>query len=93
MKTLTDFINEELALSIEAIEEAAEVQIVESETINDEKSFRAAAEAKFKDVFGDDLDEKQMNDTIDGILSDNKELVDAGDWGALIGLLNKSFTS
>ena len=32
-----------------------------------------------------------MNKTIDGILADNKDLVDADDWGALIGILNKSF--
>ena len=61
------------------------------ETITDEKSFREAAEAKFKEVFGDDLDEDKMNKTIDGLLKDNKEVVDAGDWGQLIGMLNKSF--
>jgi hypothetical protein len=26
-----------------------------------------------------------------GLLNDNKDLVEAGDWGALIGILNKSF--
>lgn len=61
------------------------------ESIKDEKSFRDYAENKFKEVFGDELDEKKMNDTIDGILKDNQDLVDAGDWGALIGILNKSF--
>lgn len=66
--------------------------LLESEnSINDEKSFRAAAEAKFKKVFGDDLDEDKMNKTIDGILKDNKDAVDAGEWGKLIGMLNKSF--
>lgn len=65
--------------------------INESESIKDEKSFRAAAEAKFKKVFGDDLDEDKMNQTIDGLLKDNKELVENGDWGELIGILNKSF--
>ena len=50
--------------------------INESESIKDEKSFRAAAEAKFKKVFGDDLDKDKMNQTIDGLLKDNKELVD-----------------
>jgi hypothetical protein len=63
------------------------------ETIKDEKSFRAAAEAKFKEVFGDDLDEDKMNETIDGLLEDNKDLVDKGEWGELIGMLNKSFAS
>lgn len=61
------------------------------ETIKDEKSFRAAAKAKFEEVFGDDLDEKQMNKTIDGLLNDNKDAVEKGDWGTLIGMLNKSF--
>ena len=76
MKSLTEFLNESI--------------IVEGK-ISDEKSFRTAAEAKFKKVFGDDLDEKKMNDTIDGLLKDNKELVDAGEWGELVGMLNKSF--
>lgn len=61
------------------------------ETIKDEKTFRDYAENKFKEVFGDELDEKKMNDTIDGLLKDNKELVDAGKWGELVGMLNKSF--
>jgi hypothetical protein len=77
MKSLRDFL-------IESINEA-------NETINDEKSFREAAEAKFKEVFGDELDEDQMNKTIDGILDDNKDAVEEGDWGKLIGILNKSF--
>lgn len=61
------------------------------ESIKDEKTFRDYAENKFKEVFGDELDEKKMNDTIDGLLKDNKELVDAGEWGELVGMLNKSF--
>ena len=48
-------------------------------------------EAKFEEVFGDDLDEKKMKETIDGILNDNQDLVDDGEWGKLIGILNKSF--
>lgn len=67
------------------------ININENETIKDEKSFRKAAEAKFKEVFGDDLDENQMKETIDGLLNDNKELVEKGEWGELIGMLNKSF--
>lgn len=63
------------------------------ESINDEKSFREAARAKFEEVFGDDLDEDQMNETIDGLLKDNKKLVDNDEWGKLIGMLNKSFGS
>lgn len=61
------------------------------ESIKDEKDFRAAAEAKFKAVFGDKLDKDKMKETIDGLLKDNKELVEAGNWGELIGMLNKSF--
>lgn len=81
MKSISEFLNECLEQN----------NIVESESIKDEKSFRAAAEAKFKEVFGDDLDEDQMNKTIDGILSKYKEDADNGDWGKLIGVLNKSF--
>jgi alanyl-tRNA synthetase len=62
-----------------------------AESIKDEKSFRDYAENKFKEVFGDKLDEKKMKETIDGILSDNKDAVEAGDWGELVGILNKSF--
>lgn len=61
------------------------------ESIKDEKSFREAARAKFEEVFGDDLDEDQMNETIDGILKKYKKDADNGDWGKLIGVLNKSF--
>ena len=78
MKNIIDFINEAL--------------LVEGE-IKSEKDFRDAAKAKFEEVFGDDLDEKEMNDTIEGILKDNAELVEKGDWGALIGILNKSFAN
>lgn len=61
------------------------------ESIKDEKSFRDYAENKFKEVFGDDLDEDQMNETIDGILKKYKADADAGDWGKVVGVLNKSF--
>lgn len=77
MKDITTFLNECLNES--------------EETIKDEKSFREAAEAKFKEVFGDDLDEDKMKETIDGLLKDNEELVKKGEWGELIGMLNKSF--
>jgi hypothetical protein len=87
MKNITDFINE--ALAIEA-NETNEQFITEGE-VKSEKDFREYAENKFKEVFGDELDEKEMNDTIDGLLKDNKELVDAGEWGELVGMLNKSF--
>lgn len=77
MKDLKDFI-------IESLNEG-------KESIKDEKSFRAAAEAKFKEVFKDDLDEDKMKKTIEGLLKDNKELVEKGEWGELIGMLNASF--
>ena len=63
------------------------------ETIKDEKSFREAARAKFEEVFGDELDEEKMKDTIDGLLKDHKDLVEKGDWAELIGILNQSFAS
>ena len=61
------------------------------ESIKDEKTFRDYAKNKFEEVFGDDLDEKKMKETIDGLLKDNKDLVDKGEWGELVGMLNKSF--
>lgn len=86
MKNISEFLNECLNTVTEP------VQVAEAEeTIKDEKSFREAARAKFEEVFGDELDEERMNETIDGLLEDNKELVEAGEWGELIGMLNKSF--
>lgn len=76
MKSITDFINESLLLEGE---------------IKSEKDFREYAENKFKEAFGDELDEDQMNETIDGLLKDNKDLVEKGEWGELVGILNKSF--
>lgn len=76
MKSITDFINEALLLEGE---------------VKSEKDFREYAENKFKETFGDKLDEDKMNKTIDGLLKDNKELVDTNEWGELVGILNKSF--
>jgi hypothetical protein len=82
MKNLVEFMNESLQ----------EVNVNESEeTIKDEKSFRDYAENKFKEVFGDELDEDEMNETIDGIIDDNQDAIEDGDWGKLVGILNKSF--
>lgn len=94
MKDLKEYITERFAAEEAAKAKQAELeQLQESEkSINDEKSFREYAEKKFKAVFGDKLDEQKMNDTIDGILKDNKEAADNGDWGKLVGLLNKSFS-
>ncbi len=79
MKDIKEWLNESLKIS-----EA-------EETIKSEQDFREAAKAKFEEVFGDELDEERMNNTIDGILDDNPELVEKGEWGKLIGMLNKSF--
>ena len=86
MKNISDFLNECLDSEVNSnnIQEA-------NDTIKDEKSFREAARAKFEEVFGDELDEDKMNKTIDGLLDDNKDLVEKGEWGELIGMLNKSF--
>ena len=97
MKNLTDYINEMLNENeanemLNATEEVkVDEAVVNEAEIKSEEDFRAAAKAKFEEAFGDDLDEDKMNKTIDGILKDNKDLVDAGDWGELIGILNKSF--
>jgi hydrogenase maturation factor HypE len=85
VKSLTDYLKESLN------DEQNTVVKENEETIKDEKSFREAARTKFEEVFGDDLDEDKMNETIDGLLEDNKELVEKGEWGELIGILNKSF--
>ena len=77
MKDITKFLFEQLNVN-----EA-------NETVKDEKSFREYAEAKLKEVHGEDYDEAKAKETIDGILEDNKELVEKGDWGALVGVLNK----
>lgn len=78
---------------MESIKNFLKSQIIaeSKETIKSEKDFKAAAEAKFKKVFGDDLDRDKMNKIIDGLLKDNKKLVEKGEWGELIGMLNKSF--
>lgn len=79
MKNLTVFIKESMNIR------------EDEESIKNEDDFRKAAKAKFEKVFGDDLDEEKMDQTIQGILDDNSELVEADEWGALIGILNKSF--
>ena len=86
MKSLSEYLNESLKLNSEIEDNSINEGKIESE-----KDFREAATAKFEKVFGDKLDEKKMNDTIDGIIKDNKELVDADKWDELIGILNKSF--
>jgi signal transduction histidine kinase len=77
MKSITDFINEAL--------------LNENESIKSEEDFKKYAKNKFEEAFGDDLDEDKMNETIDGILNDYAEDAENGDWGKLVGVLNKSF--
>ena len=77
MKNLTNYL-------YESLNEA-------EETIKSEKDFREWARAKFEEVFGDELDEDRMKKTVDGFLDDNKDLVDAGEWGELVGKFNESF--
>ena len=98
MKSLFSFISESLmegktcpGCGTFKKENEEEEQEKVSKTITDEKSFRDYAENKFKVVFGDRLDKNKMNKTLDGILSDNKEDVEKGEWGKLVGILNKSF--
>ena len=59
MKGLSEYLKE----SIEIIDKAEEV-IVNEGKISSEKDFRAAAEKKFEEVFGDELDEKKMKERI-----------------------------
>lgn len=90
MKNLVEFMNE--SLQEEAQIQSQEEQLNEGEeSIKDEESFRDYAENKFKEVFGDELDEDEMNETIDGIIEDNQDAIEDGDWGKLVGILNKSF--
>ena len=80
MKDIRIFLNEELSADRATLNEGE---------ITDEKSFRDYAENKLKKVFGDKYDEDKAKTMIDGILKDNKKLVDEGDWGAVVGVLNK----
>lgn len=89
MKNLSDFIKESILEDEEGF--MNEDLINEESEIKSEKDFREYARKKFEEVFGDELDEDKMNETIEGILKDNKEAVESGDWGELIGILNKGF--
>ena len=82
MKNLVDFLNEHL-------ESISSLQLNENETITDEKSFREYAEAKLKEIHGEDYNEEEAKEMIDGILSDYADDVEKGDWGKLVGVLNK----
>lgn len=77
MKNLTKYLYENLNES--------------EESIKSEKDFRDWAENKFKEAFGDDLDEDRMKKTIDGFLDDNKKDVENDEWGKLAGKFSASF--
>ena len=83
MTSLVEFLNENLMV------ESNKNNSVNEGKVTDEKSFREFAEAKLKEAHGDDYDEKEAKKTIDGILEDNKDLVEKKDWGALVGVLEK----
>ena len=63
----------------------------EAKSIKNEDDFKKAVRAKFKKVFGDKLDEDKMNSVIDGVLKKYKKDADEGNWGKLVGVVNKSF--
>ena len=63
----------------------------EEKSIKNEDDFKKAVRAKFKKVFGDKLDEDKMNNVIDGVLKKYKKDADDGNWGKLVGIVNKSF--
>jgi len=86
MKKLSEYINEALNASAVVIEN-------KEETIKSVDDFKEYAKKKFKEVFGEDNDEEEMNKIIDGILKDCKKEVDDKDFGKAIGLLNKSFAN
>lgn len=86
---LTERLNEERNNGGSCEEES--IASCEEESIASEEDFKAWAKAKFEEVFGDDLDEEQFKITLKGFLRDNKELVDKGEWGELVGMMNASF--
>jgi hypothetical protein len=89
-----DYNSEETLCSTDYDEEEEFDSFYESESeIKSEEDFREYAENKFETVYGDDLDEDKMDEIIEGILKDYKKEAEEGDWGTLIGVLNKSFGS
>jgi len=92
MKSIVEYLNEHMEQVDEARIAELEAKMNEaSETIKSEKDLRAAMEAKFKEVFGDDLDEEKMNKTIDGFCKDHEQEIKDGKFGELIGEFNESF--
>lgn len=87
MTSLVEFMNESYKEELN-IENVNEENVNEGE-IKDEKALREYAHTKLKKAKGDDYDESKADEMVDGVLKDNKELVDKGDWGALVGIINK----
>lgn len=75
----------------EAADDAEKEAGKAEESIKNEDDFRDYAENKFKKVFGDKVDKDKMNKVIDGILDEYADEAKAGDWGTIVGVLNKSF--
>lgn len=65
----------------------------EEDEVKSEKDFKEYAKKKFEKVYGDKLDEDKMNKVVSGILKDHKKEANEGDWGTLVGILNKSFAN
>ena len=85
IKKLSSFIKE----SFDSYKEEIEKQLNESEeSIKSEEDFKDYAKNKFKEVFGEEIDEDKMNEVIEGIIKKCD-----GDWGEAVGMLNKSFGS
>lgn len=77
MKGITEFLYE--AMNVSEAEE----------TIKNKDDFRSYAENKFKEVFGDKVNEEEMKKVIDGLIEQQEK--DNLDWGEVVGMLNKSF--
>lgn len=82
MKDIKEFLLEQLETEDYNITEA-------EESIKNADDFRSYAENKFKEVFGDELDEKEMKEVIDSLIKEQEE--NNTDWGEIVGKLNKSF--
>ena len=79
MKGITEFLYE--AMNVSEAEE----------TIKNKDDFKSYAENKFKEVFGDKVDEEEMKKVIDGLIEQQEK--DNLDWGEVVGMLNKSFAA
>ena len=75
----------------DAAEDAEDAASKAEESIKDEDDFRDYAKNKFEKVFGDNVDKDKMNKIVDGILNKYTDDVENGNWGKLVGVLNKSF--